>query len=164
MIKRLADALTSKTVDMPRTIAILEDDTGRTSAMRELLDAHLSQFEHRFFISADAMIEWLAIHLDHLLIISLDHDLEPIGQANPGTGRIVADYLAMKKPRCPVIIHSTNRHAVVGMKQTLEDAEWLVTTVMPYEDLQWVGEAWWPLMLQSIQLLTDSEEESIEKA
>jgi len=141
---------------MPRSIAILEDDARRTAAMRDLLEAHLPMHEHRFFISADAMIEWLANNLDKLLILSLDHDLEPYSQPNPGTGRIVADYLAMKQPLCPVIIHSTNRHAVVGMKQVLEEFAWQVTSVMPYEDLEWVGEAWWPLMLEKLSHQSDT--------
>jgi hypothetical protein len=137
-------------------IAILEDDEQRVAAMRGWLEDRLYMYEHQIFSRADRMIEWLADQLKRVAVISLDHDLEPIDAIsrletdNPGTGRIVAEYLAMKAPQCPVVLHSTNRPAVQGMRQVLEDADWKVDTVLPYGDLAWVSELWWPQIKNSI--------------
>jgi hypothetical protein len=139
-------------------IAILEDDAGRIAAMKEWLDDRFSMYEHVIFESADRMIDWLALNLDRVLIASLDHDLEPIHQPNPGTGRLVADYLATKSPRFPIILHSTNRPAVAGMKQVLEDSDWLCSMVAPYDDLAWISETWWPTLRQQVLLLATKEE------
>ena len=135
---------------MPLAIAILEDDLGRIAAMKEWLVDRLPMYEHVFYDSADQMIDWLSQNMGRVLIVSLDHDLEPIRQTNPGTGRLVAEYLAMKTARFPVLMHSTNRHAVTGMKQVLEDAGWECNVVVPYDDLAWVGESWWPMLRQQI--------------
>ncbi len=143
---------------MSLAIAILEDDLGRIAAMKEWLEDRLPMYEHVFYHSADQMIDWLSQNINRVLIVSLDHDLEPINQANPGTGRMVADYLGMKKARFPVLMHSTNRHAVTGMKLVLEDAGWECAVVAPYDDLAWIGESWWPTLRQQILRQASYEE------
>src|SRR5262249_52296668 len=62
-------------------------------------------------------------------LIGLDHDLElqpgPDGRCiDTGTGREMADYLASKAPACPVILHTTNAAAAVGMEMVLREAHW----------------------------------------
>jgi hypothetical protein len=108
----------------------------------------------RFFMTSGSMIAWLREHADQAVAISLDHDLEPDESAaewiDPGTGREVADYLATLRPRCPVIIHSTNIIAARGMEAELETAGWPVERITPYSDLTWIGEAWLPALRQAI--------------
>lgn len=131
-------------------IAVLEDDAERIAAMRDWLADRFAMYEHQFFTSADQMVDWLSLNLHRVLIVSLDHDLEPIRQPHPGTGRLVADYLATKAPLFPIILHSTNRQAVVGMQQVLEESGWQCTVVAPYDDLAWIKETWWPTIRQQI--------------
>src|SRR3954453_22626652 len=59
-----------------------------------------------------------------------------------GDGRQAADYLAARPPQCPVVIHSTNTPAAVGMEGALKDAGWTVNRVSPYGDLEWVASDW----------------------
>jgi CheY-like chemotaxis protein len=139
---------------MQCTILILEDNDDRIAAMQHCLADKFPFFELRFVRSADEAIAWLKGNLSHSICISLDHDLErPEDQPNapdPGTGREVADHLAAQSPRCPVIVHSTNAHAAIGMEMVLQDAGWHVQRVLPYGDLEWVRAAWLPLVRQAI--------------
>lgn len=142
----------------PYAIAILEDNAERIAAMKKWLADRLYMYEHCFFEAADQLIDWLAVNKQRVLIMSLDHDLEPLHQSQPGTGRLVADYLATKSPSFPIILHSTNRPAVVGMKQVLEESGWQCTVVAPYEDLTWIDEAWWPALRQQVLELALDEQ------
>jgi len=97
------------------------------------------------FGDAPDMIAWLGKHLESCVLLCLDHDLVPeeIGTASdPGSGRDVADYLATRMPVCPAIIHTTNTLAAPGMELALADAGWVCSRVVPYADLQWIGEVW----------------------
>jgi hypothetical protein len=85
--------------------------------------------------------------LEEAALICLDHDLGPNRQRgdeifDPGTGRDVANYLASRKPVCPVLIQTTNSLAAPGMVMALEDAGWGYSRVVPYDDLEWVRR-WW---------------------
>jgi len=136
---------------MPLKVAILEDNAERQAAMQAWLSDRLYMYEHFFFDEAAPMNAWLKANLSETLLISLDHDLDlkPGGDGrwlDPGTGRDVADHLATNDPACPLIIHSTNRQAVIGMEQVLLERGWQVETVAPYGDLVWVAEAWWPMV------------------
>lgn len=137
---------------MRKVIAVLEDNAQRIAAMDDCLADKFPFFERQFFRSADIAIGWLADHLSQSVCISLDHDLEPqsSGDPDPGTGRMVADFLANSKPICPVIIHTTNRAAADGMEMVLADAGWPAQRIMPYDDCRWIAEAWLPLVRQII--------------
>src|SRR5262249_13148242 len=102
--------------------------------------------------TSSAATAWLADHLSQTACISLDHDLEPEAPCDPdpGTGRIVADFLASSLRLCPVIIHTTNRVAADGLELVLSDAGCAVERVMPYENCRWIAEAWLPLVRQAI--------------
>ena len=131
----------------PLEIVILEDDARRRGAMRTALEERLPQYPPRFFTTAPEAARYLQDHLDRALLIVLDHDLDPIPvhprrSLDPGTGRDVADFLAARKPVCPVVIHSTNRPAVVGMQTELAEAGWDVRVVVPYGDLEWIDVEW----------------------
>jgi hypothetical protein len=110
-------------------------------------------FPSRFFRTATEAINWLEGHLESAVCVSLDHDLEPHPFAvdvDPGTGREVADFLARREPRCPVVIHSSNLDAAIGMQYVLEEHQWSVARLAPYGDLAWVNESWLPAIRNAI--------------
>jgi hypothetical protein len=141
-----------KSNPMQQAIAILEDDERRLATMRDYLSDKFPFFECVFFRSAPEAIAWLRKELPRTVLVGLDHDLEPSEgvAADPGTGRDVADLLARQPPSCPVLIHSTNNPAAIGMMADLEAAGWPVGRLGPYGDLAWIAEAWLPLVRDAI--------------
>ena len=131
---------------MPHVIAVLEDDRGRTAAMKAALDAALPATEVAWFDEAPRMIEWLSKNLSRICLLCLDHDLGPVRvnrvgeRLDPRIGRDVVDFLVTRAPSCPVIIHSSNSRAVDGMMSALEGAGWSAERITPYDDLAWVGD------------------------
>jgi hypothetical protein len=114
---------------MTKKIIILEDNAERRAAMRRCLEDRFYQFETVFFDEVPALTDYLQVHLSETIVISLDHDLElmPHGDgafADPGTGREAANFLAKTKPVCPVVIHSSNGPAAIGMEMALYGARW----------------------------------------
>lgn len=140
---------------MPLHIAILEDNLDRRERMKAWLDDRLYMYGQAFFDDAKDMNHWLEQHRGELLAVALDHDLDlkPSGDGrwlDPGTGRMVADYLAQFKPICPVLVHSTNAPAAAGMVAVLQERGWMVDAVTPYADTQWIDESWWPALRRLI--------------
>jgi len=132
---------------MPMKIVILEDNADRKAAMQSCLADRFSMYEMRFFDEPAAMIQFLQGNLDEMLVIGLDHDLElkpgPSGQwIDAGTGREVADYLAQRPPVCPVVIHTSNAAAAIGMEMVLNARGWKTHRVVPFEDLDWIPREW----------------------
>lgn len=128
-------------------IALLDDDPDRIRAMVDCLIGYLPDFENAIFDNAPDMIEWLSEHLKETALICLDHDLGPNRTRNgevfdPGTGRDVANFLAIQNPVCPVVIHTTNNLAAPGMELVLEDSGWPHLRIVPYNDLEWVAADW----------------------
>lgn len=128
-------------------IAVLEDDPGRTSAMKAALGSALPEADVVFFDNAPDMIAWLTSNLSSVALLCLDHDLGPKRDRNgarfdPGIGRDVVDFLITRAPACSVIIHSTNSIGANGMVTALEEAFWTAERVVPYNDLAWVTERW----------------------
>lgn len=113
--------------------------------MQECLEDRFPQYGAIFFESAPPMVDYLSRDdTPELLLISLDHDLElpADGKDDPGTGRDVADCLAGQSPVCPVIIHTTNALAAVGMQSVLEESGWVTIRVTPYDADRWIKESW----------------------
>lgn len=114
-----------------------------TAVLKELLPAASTVF----FEDASVMLAWLTEHLGEADLISLDHDL-PIRRDEEnrlidcGTGRQVADWLAARKPVCPVIVHSSNEPCAAGMMFALHDGGWRCRRVYPRDDLDWIADAW----------------------
>lgn len=136
-------------------IAILEDNAERREAMTQRLAERLFTYEQVYFTTSAAMNNWLEQHLHEVIAISLDHDLDIItddqGQrVDAGTGRDVADYLCTAEPVCPIVIHSTNVAAAMGMEAALLATGWQVDRITPYEDLLWVTELWLPTFRNAI--------------
>lgn len=123
--------------------------------MRDCLSDRFHQYEAVFFKNAAATIEYLKQHLRNTILISLDHDLElmpgPHGQLlDQGTGREVADYLTGQPPGCPIVIHSTNSAAAIGMRTILQEAGWTVHRVVPFNDLEWIAAEWFPTVRRAL--------------
>jgi hypothetical protein len=137
----------------PARIVILEDNADRAAEMRAVLHEFDSKIQISFFDNAMAFCAQLKQIVGGAALISLDHDLGATRNVNgrvvdPGVGRDVSRELAKQRPRCPVIIHSTNVAGAPGMRQDLTDAGWTVSTVVPYGNLTWVREAWLPQVRQ----------------
>jgi hypothetical protein len=129
------------------TIVILDDEPDRIRTMTECLARAISICRVVTFDNAPDMIDWLEDHLEEANLICLDHDLGPNRVRNrvvfdPGTGRDVADFLATKRPVCPVLIHTTNSLAAPGMALAFDDANWQHSRVVPFNDLEWISEDW----------------------
>jgi CheY-like chemotaxis protein len=140
---------------MKSKILILEDNAERTAVMVRCLADRFHQFEIEVFGDAGSMMEALHKAWDRLVCIALDHDLEMIegkhGQlADPGTGREVVEFLIAKQPVCPVVIHSTNTAAAIGMEQCLLDHGWNVARVTPFDDLAWIPSSWFTAVRRAI--------------
>jgi hypothetical protein len=128
-------------------IAILEDEVRREEAMRAILAEMNVPYQIQFFDNAPDMIEWLGSHLPEVKLICLDHDLGPNRRCaeqvfDPGTGRDVVDFLIQHLPVCPVIVHTSNGYAAPGMMFAFEYAHWSAFRVVPYNDLEWITQAW----------------------
>jgi hypothetical protein len=140
---------------MPMRIAILEDHEDRRAIMQSCLADRFFMYETRFFDDPTAMIQFLQKNLDQTLLVGLDHDLElkpgPAGQwTDPGTGREVANYLAQRQPVCPVVIHSSNAQAVLGMEMVLQASGWKTWRVVPFEDMDWIAKEWFRTIRRAI--------------
>jgi CheY-like chemotaxis protein len=140
---------------MAMKIIILEDNADRQAAMRACLADRFHQFEVHFFDDSGEMNRFLDEHLPDAIVIALDHDLDlkpgPEGRCiDPGTGREVADFLAERSPTCPVIVHTTNSLAAVGMEAVLRNAGWKTRRVVPFGDLEWIESVWFSAIRRAI--------------
>jgi hypothetical protein len=140
---------------MAKKIVILEDNAERRAAMQRCLQDRFYQFDTVFFDAAAPMQDYCESHLDEIIVIGLDHDLElqpgPHGRCvDGGTGRDVADYLARKKPACPVVIHTSNAPAALGMEMLLQDAHWETYRVVPMHDLEWIPAQWFRTIRRAV--------------
>lgn len=139
-------AMMSDSAELPTRILILEDDAERRRVMGECLLDRFPQYEVRFFVDAPSMVAWLQADAGpELVLISLDHDLEPSPEhkgVDPGTGRDVADCLAGLRPGCPIVVHTTNTTAGDGMQSVLDEAGWTTIRIVPYDAERWIGETW----------------------
>lgn len=149
---------------MGLSVAILEDDVERREAMADCFHDRFPQYPIRFFATAAEMIWYLRRFQSELIAIALDHDLElvPVTEQenlDSGTGRNVADFLATVAPACPVVIHTTNDHAGFAMEETLREAGWPTSRVIPYGDLEWISEVWFRAMRDAIvaNVVTDTQ-------
>lgn len=140
---------------MAKKIVILEDNEERRQQMGVFLRDRFYTFESVFFSDSDQCIRYLDENLAEVILICLDHDLELIEKTNgqfhdPGTGRAVAEVLAKKAPPCPVVFHSTNSHAVEGMKALLEEAGWTTFSVTPWGGTEWIKTSWYPTVRKAL--------------
>jgi hypothetical protein len=140
---------------MPLCVVILEDNEDRRAAMEECLSDRFAQYPRRYFATAADTIAHLKDSLDNTLAMALDHDLEFIekpggGLIDPGSGRDVVEYLVGRTASCPIVVHSSNSHAAVGMVERLRESGWSTRRVVPYDDLSWIPREWFRAMRDSI--------------
>lgn len=134
---------------MTRYIALLEDDPRRIGKMKGRC---LDRFPHQFVCFEDSrhMIDWLLNHSEEVDLLSLDHDLISASTGvDLGTGREVVDWICSYNSvasRFPIVIHSSNHLASDGMEIALIGKGWDVSRVLPYGDLDWIDEGWFPLV------------------
>lgn len=147
---------------MHEIIAILEDEPGRIQAMEKRLKQSFPDCSAIFFNNAPDLITWLKGHLHECLLLSLDHDLGPSWERSgqlfdPGIGRDVVDYLITQLPQCPVIIHTSNSDAEIGMELALKSANWYYERVIPHQSLDaidswdWIDSEWADTLKRLIQ-------------
>jgi hypothetical protein len=125
-------------------IGILEDDLdGRQVRFREALKELGPVTYHD---NAPDFLCWLGENLASLRLLSLDHDLGPSRERNgerfdPGEGMQIVDFLVVKPPACPIIVHSSNPYASPTMVRRLQEAGWSAERIVPWGD-DWIGTVW----------------------
>ncbi len=138
---------------MPQhTILILEDDEDRVRGVRTAVASLGEDFSVRFWRDAPTMIAEAPACFAGASLVSLDHDLQAVGgEADPGTGLDVADFLRHQKPVCPVILHTSNSDGRMSMHNELRAGGWTVATVPPRE-AHWIQASWLPIARRLIGL------------
>jgi DNA-binding NtrC family response regulator len=133
-----------------RTILILEDDRGRVERFKAALKHLGADFEVKVWPNAKKMISEIDDYLQTSVLISLDHDLNPIRAGeDAGDGLDVAKFLASRAPLCPVIIHTSNITRCEMMMGELEPAGWTVKRTGPIGG-DWIEVDWMNLVSQLI--------------
>lgn len=130
-------------LNMPATILILEDNDERIAAFEKTVAGLGGDFELKIWRDAPSMIAECEPFFPTTVLISLDHDLNPMPGAtiDPGTGLDVARFLGDFMPVCPVLIHSSNTDRVYSMHNELRFAGWLVDRVGPI-GTDWIETSW----------------------
>jgi hypothetical protein len=122
-------------------LLLLEDNLERVECFTAAFRRIDPRMELRLWRDAGRMIRELPTVLSAARIISLDHDLEPEGSEDPGTGGDVALHLVALPPSCPVLIHSANSERAAWMMDLFESAGWECHRVPPLGD-DWIEEDW----------------------
>ncbi len=126
-----------------KTILLLEDNDERIAAFQQAVAALGADFELKVWRDAPSMIAECEPFFPTTVLISLDHDLNPMPGAtvDPGTGVDVARFLGDVMPVCPVLIHSSNTDRVYSMHNELRFAGWMVDRVGPI-GTNWIETSW----------------------
>ncbi|MBI3879122.1 MAG: hypothetical protein HY301_03545 [Verrucomicrobia bacterium] len=122
-------------------ILMLEDDEDRIRRFEDAVKTIGGSLRIRIWRDAGLMITGCDQLLSSALLISLDHDLNSVTGADPGTGLDVAEFLASRQPTCPVVIHSSNVEKSWSMHNELRFAGWTVERVGPLGD-DWIMTTW----------------------
>ena len=135
-------------------VLMLEDDDERLArfwAVAERLDVELISWP-----DAHKMLAELSEHLASAALISLDHDLIPLRDIDPGDGLDVAKHLATLSPMCPVIVHTSNGLRGDAMIGELELAGWTYHRVPPLGD-DWIEADWFRVVKRLLRKRSKSE-------
>ncbi len=128
-----------------RTILILEDDEDRVRGFQSAVASLGREFRLRTWRDAPTMIAESPPCFAEACLISLDHDLQALpGGNDPGRGLEVAEFLSLRLPVCPVILHTSNFDGRMAMHNKLRAAGWTVATVPPRE-AHWIQASWLPI-------------------
>ena len=118
---------------------MLEDDAERLARFWAVADR--LGIEIIDWADAHETIAELSAHLASAALVSLDHDLMPLRDIDPGDGLDVAKHLATLPPVCPVIVHTSNRVRGDVMEGELDLAGWKYRRVLPVGD-DWIEVDW----------------------
>ena len=131
---------------MPPLLLILDDDRERLQRFEAISGRLGGDFKVSTWRDAPSMLAQIDTLVRDAALISLDHDLYPdsASDADPGSGRQVAEWLAERRPSCPVIVHSTNTDMAWGMHNALRAAGWTVELVHHINQANWIEELWLP--------------------
>jgi hypothetical protein len=131
-------------MDMARTILVLEDDRERVKRFEACFAILLPRVEIFVWRDAKKMVRECGDYLDRSVLICLDHDLVPEGgDSDPGDGLQVAKFLAPLRPRCPIVIHSSNADRAYQMVGEFQLHLCDVSTVLLLGP-DWIEGYWWP--------------------
>jgi len=132
---------------MIRNLLILDDDRIRLRGFDNIVPRLGKEWVIKSWRDAPSMITELDLLLGEAQLISLDHDLykDSPSDPDPGSGRMIADFLAKRAPVCPVIVHSTNTDAAWGMFNELKFGGWKVEMVHHLNHPTWIEELWLPI-------------------
>jgi len=138
-----------------RHFLVLDDDRERIRGFTAVLERLGCDWALRAWRDAQSMIAEIEPVLGSAQLISLDHDLyrESPSEPDPGSGRLVADFLSRRAPVCPVIVHSTNTNAAWGMFNELTAAGWQVELVHHLDQPGWIEHAWLPVARRLVPVL-----------
>ena len=137
---------------MPRLLLILDDDRVRLRGFDEIAPRLGSDWVIKAWRDAPSMLSEIEIVLDRVQLISLDHDLykDSPSDPDPGSGRMIANFLSKRDPVCPVVVHSTNTDAAWGMLNELTAGGWKVELVHHLNQPSWIEELWLPVARQLV--------------
>ena len=126
-----------------KTLLILEDNNERIAAFQKTVAALGDGIELKVWRDAPAMIAESESFFPTTVLISLDHDLNPMpgAKVDPGTGMDVARFLGDFMPVCPLLIHSSNTDRAYSMQNELRFAGWMVDRVGPL-GTDWIETSW----------------------
>ena len=147
---RMLGYLESATIEAGIMILMLEDNLDRIERFTKSVDLIDSSLRLIIWRNANTMIKEVKIFLPVARLISLDHDLEPeIGEVeDPGDGYEVSKFLAVLRPICPVIIHSSNRTRSDWMIGEFDLGGWDTKRVAPIGD-DWI-ESYWQVIAKDL--------------
>lgn len=131
-------------------LLILDDDRERLRGFDRVFPRLGREWAIRSWRSAPPMLAEIDALLPEAHLISLDHDLyrDAPEDPEPGTGRMIADHLSTRPPRCPVIVHSTNTDAAWGMFNQLSSGGWKVELVHHLNQAGWIEDRWLPVAVR----------------
>ncbi len=147
---RILGYLESATIEAGIMILMLEDNLDRIERFTKSVDLIDSSLRLIIWRNAKTMIKEVKNFLPVARLISLDHDLEPeIGEVDdPGDGYEVSKFLAVLRPICPVIIHSSNRTRSDWMMGEFDLGGWEPKRVAPIGD-DWI-ESYWQVIAKDL--------------
>jgi len=107
-----------------RTILILEDSQERIRAFEGSVGSLGPDFSLRWWCDVPTLISECSDCLRDASLISVRHNLAPLPASftDPGTGLVVAKFLSMPRPSCPVILHTSHHERRRSMHNELRSA------------------------------------------
>ncbi|WP_315852424.1 cyclic-phosphate processing receiver domain-containing protein [Telmatocola sphagniphila] len=131
---------------------MLEDNADRIIRFSTVLKGLNPQLHLHVWRDAWSMIREVESLLPLAILISLDHDLEPLRDSleDPGTGWDVTKYLATLPPICPILVHTSNLERSSWMMGEFELAGWKHYRVPAIGD-DWIEQDWRRIVRRVLQ-------------